>query len=317
MKLNHICLLVYVAALRVGAISPTSSSAQLELSPHNEAGKSQGISVHEESVLLQDNEDGGQTGSLSFYHAAQQRMHAWIRPLSLAAVLTTIALQASGMPSSFEIRKDRDVKRYDGYPYFTVLAMGVQWCIYGTCGALRGETTLLTMVEANLPGVVFGIFYCSNYLSFVPSGDERCKALKGYLKGLATLMVLEIIAFMCTPDRAVFYFGMIGSTFSAQVGVSPFKTLPEVLRTKSTRSWPLDLCFWNMVQSLATGGFGLANNDPWVLVPNVLGVIAAGVQFFLIALFWEQSSNESFAKKTDLENTVRIEPVPAEKMSIV
>merc|ERR1719359_1435520 len=109
-------------------------------------------------------------------------MHAWLHPLSAAAVLTTVALQLSPMPSSLEIRRERDVKRYDGYPYFSVLAGATQWCLYGSYAAFTThDMNLLTMVAANGPGVFLGLFYVSNFFRFVPAEDARNSALKKYL----------------------------------------------------------------------------------------------------------------------------------------
>lgn len=225
---------------------------------------------------------------LSFVSHLESKLHQWLRPLSAAAVVTTIALQLSPMPSSVEIKRDRDVKRYDGYPYFSVLAGATQWCLYGSYAAYQlQDMTLLTMVAANSPGMMFGIFYVSNFFRFVPADDVRNAMLKRYLSFGLVLLLAELAACAVLRHGAVFWLGFLGAIGSAQIALSPFKTLPEVLQTRSTRSWPLDLCMWNLIQSWFTGGFGLANNDPWVWVPNLVGVIAAVLQLSLIAAFRE------------------------------
>merc|ERR1719321_2378596 len=93
---------------------------------------------------------------------------------------------------------------------------------------------------------------------------------------------------------AIFVFGILGAIGSAQIALSPFKTLGEVLQTRSTKSWPVDLCWWSFIQSAFTGGFGLAIGDPAIWVPNLIGVIAAGIQLMLVALF-----STSFVKGSD------------------
>jgi solute carrier family 50 protein (sugar transporter) len=197
----------------------------------------------------------------------------------------------SPLPSSLEIKGARNVKRYDGYPYFSVLAGATQWCIYGSFGAYSNrDPTLLTMVAANGPGIFLGIFYITTYLYFVPADDCRCAALKRYLKFGAVLLLAEIIGCVVLGHGAVFWLGLLGSIGSAQIALSPFKTLPEVLRNRSTRSWPLDLCLWNFIQSAATGGFGVANSDPWVWVPNAIGVVAAVIQLSFIVAYREGST---------------------------
>lgn len=182
------------------------------------------------------------------------------------------------------------MKRYDGYPYFAVLAGATQWCLYGSFAAfMLHDQTVLTMVAANGPGVILGIFYVTTFLRFVPTGDARSSALKRYLSFGCALLAIELAGCVAYGRAAVFWLGLLGAIGSAQIALSPFKTLPEVLHTRSTRSWPIDLCLWNLIQSAATGGFGLANNDAWVWVPNAIGVIAAVIQLTLIAAYWEGS----------------------------
>jgi len=232
---------------------------------------------------------GSELLQLSTAGRLTKRLHEWLHPLSAAAVVTTIALQLSPLPSSLEIQKARDVKRYDGYPYFSVLAGASQWCLYGSFAAwMTRDMNLLTMVAANGPGVMLGIFYISNFFRFVPAEDARRAALKRYLSFGGALLLMELIACVTLWRGAVFWLGLLGSIGSAQIALSPFKTLPEVLKTRSTRSWPLDLCLWNLIQSWFTGGFGVANSDPWVWAPNLIGVIAAIIQLSIIAIFWER-----------------------------
>jgi len=228
----------------------------------------------------------------------KQKLHEYLHPLSGAAVVTTIALQLSPLPSTLEIRGAGSVKRYDGYPYFSVIAGATQWCLYGSFAAIMlNNMTLFTMVAANGPGVILGLFYVSTYLRFVPPGDARSAALKRYLMFGCGLLVSELIGCALFGVSAVFWLGLLGAIGSAQIALSPFKTLPEVLNTRSTRSWPLDLCMWNLIQSAATGGFGLANNDAWVWMANAVGVIAAVIQLSLIAAYWEGSAGTTGALK--------------------
>lgn len=190
------------------------------------------------------------------------------------------------------------MKRYDGYPYFTVLAGATQWCIYGAFSAWElQDMTLLTMVAANGPGVVMGLFYISSYFQYVSDEDSRRSSLKRYLQFGCALLCVEFLACHFFARSAVFMLGMLGSAGSAQIALSPFKTLPEVLSTRSTKSWPLDLCMWNFVQSMATGGFGIANSDAWVWVPNAIGVVAAIVQLTFIVVYWSPDDVVESSKK--------------------
>jgi len=247
--------------------------------------QSEGTSLSKTSAGVGTSE----TVQLSRMTRLKMTMHKLLRPLSAAAVITTVALQLSPLPSSMEIKRDQDVKRYDGYPYFSVLAGATQWCLYGSFTShMTGDRNVLTMVAANSPGVFFGLFYITNFFRFVPAGDVRDSALKRYLSIGAVIMLAELVSCVMLGHGAIFWLGLLGAVGSAQIALSPFKTLPEVMRTSSTRSWPLDLCVWNLIQSLATGGFGLSNDDVWVWAPNLIGVIAAVIQLTLIALFWER-----------------------------
>jgi len=261
--------------------------------------------IHVQSSLVADAQSEEATSGASSQQleravstSIQQYLHKFLLPLQGSAVLTTVALQMSPLPSIMEIRRSKSVIRYDGYPYFTVLAGATQWCIYGAFSAWElNDVTLLTMVAANGPGVVMGLFYVWSYFQHVPSGDLRSSALKRYLQLGCMILCMECSACYLFARSAVFMLGMLGSVGSAQIALSPFKTLPEVISTRSTKSWPLDLCLWNFFQSVATGGFGIANSDAYVWVPNAIGVIATIVQVTFILMFWSSKEAVESSKK--------------------
>mmetsp|Transcript_130752 Transcript_130752/g.279664 ORF Transcript_130752/g.279664 Transcript_130752/m.279664 type:complete len:332 (+) Transcript_130752:68-1063(+) len=278
-----------LATLRVPGEAP-----ELGTAPSRDQGAGQGPHDPVAAAPLPKSAVQRKRSLLAVVSRVQEVLHERLPPLRFAAVLTTVALQLSPLRSCLEIRRRGDVQRYDGYPYFTVLAGAVQWCVYAAAAtAATGDTTFLTMVEANGPGVLCGTFYVVVFLCCVKPGDARGAALRGYLFGGAALLFAEAIALVVLRGRAVLGLGLLGAIGSAQIALSPFKTLPEVLRTRSTRSWPVDLCLWSFIQSLATGSFGLAIDDAWILVPNLIGVIAAGVQLALIATLSEGSRSSS------------------------
>lgn len=243
--------------------------------------------------LVQTISSGSSSGSSENTNALlriKQKLSPWLHHLQVSAVVTTVALQGSPMRSSLEIRRDADIKRYDGYPYFTVLAGALQWCIYGSTSAIfLKDSSFWTMVFANGPGIFLGIFYVCVFKRHCPKDDIRGPALDRYLMIGLCIMLAEAAAFIVFDKVAITWFGVLGAIGSAQIALSPFKTLPEVLRTKSTKSWPFDLCLWSFIQSTATGGFGFAIADPSIWVPNVIGVIAAGIQLILVAMYREIS----------------------------
>merc|ERR1719420_589136 len=248
---------------------------------------------HFRATSVQHTQSLVQVGTLA---QIKQTLSPWLHHLQVGAVVTTVALQGSPLRSSLEIRRDRDVKRYDGYPYFTVLAGAMQWCIYGSTSALfLSDPSFWTMVFANGPGIFLGLFYISVFKRHCPKDDCRYPALDRYLTIGVLIVLAEAAAFVIFYKTAITWFGVLGAIGSAQIALSPFKTLPEVLETKSTRSWPVDLCLWSFIQSAATGGFGFAIGDPSIWVPNVIGVIAAGIQLTLVAIFREDVNGKNAA----------------------
>lgn len=217
---------------------------------------------------------------------AEEDLRPRLSPLKLAAIVTTVILQLSGLRTILEIQRDRDVKRYDPYPFFAILAGATQWCLYGVAAAMAtGDWTHITMDEANGPGLCFGVFYVTIFFRYCPQNDARRAALRNYLCVGAFLLCVQAIAYYMIRERAVWYLGLLGAVGSAQIAMSPLKTLPEVIRSQSTRSWPFDLCLMNFVQSAATGSFGLASSDAWVWMPNAVGLFCGAFQLVLCAAF--------------------------------
>lgn len=225
-------------------------------------------------------------------------LHLWLTPLRITAVALTVMLQMSPMRSVCEMHLRKDVLRYDGYPFFTVLAGATQWTLYGAAAAwATRDTTYYTMIESNGPGVILGLFYICVYCKYVKVGDERRGNMRRYLSAGFSVLVVEIVSLFVWHRKAVFWFGFVGAIGSVQIGAAPFCTIREVIETRSTACWPTDLISICFVQSAVTAVFGFCISDSWIWVPNVFGFVAASTQLAFIA--WAAAGQPEAASGLD------------------
>lgn len=213
----------------------------------------------------------------------------WLRPLRVLCIFLTVLLQLSPLRPVLEIRNKGDALQYDGFPFFIMLAGSLQWCMYGAAATVMSHNwNLFTLVESNGPGVVFGLFYVTMYCHCVRAGDARRGAMIRYIFIGGSILLLECLWLAASRRNAIPWIGFLATVLGLLLSIAPLKTLPEVLRTKSTAGWPTDLIVMCFIQSAVMVAFAWCIHDLWIMLPNIFGTIAAGLQL-LVILAMQQS----------------------------
>mmetsp|Transcript_21072 Transcript_21072/g.62888 ORF Transcript_21072/g.62888 Transcript_21072/m.62888 type:complete len:166 (+) Transcript_21072:930-1427(+) len=90
---------------------------------------------------------------------------------------------------------------------------------------------------------------------------------------------------MCAmpPVKALFFCGIISSAWSVVGATSMLTTVPQVLKTKSSKSLPLPLLLAAGISAVLWIMCGVMLRDPWITVPNVCCFCCTG---FALSLCW-------------------------------
>ncbi|KAM9693040.1 sugar transporter SWEET1 isoform 3-T3 [Dama dama] len=190
------------------------------------------------------------------------------------------------------MRMTRSVDNVQFLPFLTTDVNNLSWLSYG---ALKGNWTLITV---NAVGAVLQTLYILVYLHY-------CHRKRAVLLQTTTLLVVLVLGFayfwllVPDPEMRLQHLGLFCSVFtirnSGQSGRftmclvrSVFHPFPQtkVIRTKSTQRLSFSLTIATLLTSASWTLYGFRLKDPYIVVPNLPGILTSFIRFWL---FWKYS----------------------------
>ena len=231
---------------------------------------------------------------------AQMASSAVLWGVSIAGTATSILQNASGLPMLRRVREEGDAARFTRVPLLTMTVTTLQIGLYGIL--LYGYPDGLQLVFGNVVGLcTWGLQFAA--LLFYSHG-ARAKTLLAaqYALALAWGVALPLGVFLAAPAAtpmatrqtivAVFMQAANISGF-----LSPVAALREALRDRDLRRTPAALSCVNLANSALWTAYGFLLGDPWIAVPNALGLAIAGAQVavLLFIVRWRKLNPEQAA----------------------
>lgn len=195
--------------------------------------------------------------------------------ISIAPPIGFLGLQMSGFPTIQRILADGTTGALSPLPFVSLLANCTVWSLYGL---LKSDLTVL------LPN---GIGLCTGaYYTYV-FNKHTARPIGTVLGGAATIIAVAVVAATVLPaEKAAGAMGWGGSCLAVCLMASPLATMQTVLRERSTRALPFATSAATFANATLWTAYGLlVSRDPFVYVPNVLGMAAGAVQLALFARF--------------------------------
>jgi len=160
----------------------------------------------------------------------------------------------------------------------------VNCAAYLSLGVLRKDKNL---VIANFPGFVFGLFYLFSCLILATKDNrfnvtERSEQLTLGLS--SALAVVLVTSRWLSTEAANALIGNFAMVMSICMFAAPLSTVRQVLRERNSASINLGFLSGQMANCTMWTSYGAATNDPYVLVPNALGLLLGLGQFGLVGL---------------------------------
>merc|ERR1719160_1721781 len=183
-------------------------------------------------------------------------------------VCGNIMVQLSPFPSVRRWAARGCTGEADAAPYVAIAFGGAQWCFYGLFAWwVTGRTGFLILVHSNFLGAVCGPYYVKTFFLNCRN-EESLRSLQKYLSAVASLALLQCCALSILPaERALFLIGIISSFCSFINATSVLVTVPQVIRTKNSRSIPGPYAIANLLSSLVWSLCGYILSDPCVMMP--------------------------------------------------
>jgi len=196
---------------------------------------------------------------------------------SFVALVITIVMYMSGMPTVMEIHKKNDSS---GIPYFPWCVQVINCLMWFQYGQMSDNNTLII---CNGVGATLGVFYLAVVLRY---SRGKSGLLKPYgITVAATCVLLSYIGTLEDVDNAIFQSGMLSSGMSISMFASPLADVAKVVQEKDTSSMIFGQSLMFFLCTLSWTGFGFFINDRFVMIPNMIGSCFAGVQLVLFRLY--------------------------------
>ncbi|KAB1260459.1 Sugar transporter SWEET1 [Camelus dromedarius] len=199
--------------------------------------------------------------------------------LSGACVLFTLGMFSTGLSDLKHMRMTRSVDSVQFLPFLTTDVNNLSWLSYG---ALKGNGTLIVV---NAVGAVLQTLYILVYLHY-------CHRKRAVLLQTAILLGVLVLGFgyfwLLVPDleTRLQQLGLFCSVFTISMYLSPLADLAKVIQSKSTQRLSFSLTIATLLSSASWTLYGFRLNDPYIVVPNLPGILTS---FIRLWLFWKYS----------------------------
>mmetsp|Transcript_12289 Transcript_12289/g.13174 ORF Transcript_12289/g.13174 Transcript_12289/m.13174 type:complete len:247 (+) Transcript_12289:95-835(+) len=220
----------------------------------------------------------------------------WIKFCSNMAPMAAIFVFMAPYPTIRQVVKDKSVGSLPLLPYSSMISNCILWFVYG----------ILTQEKkvwfTNLIGLVFGLFYFSRFIKYVPPksltlpGTVR-QHMQACLGIIAATSIWVLICYLTVRRKnqwmlyASIMVGKAAVLFCLLMFASPLSALKTVLKTRSARSIPLPFTLATILNCFFWSVAGLGEfHDFNIYFPNLMGLAFGLIQVALKILFENGSS---------------------------
>jgi uncharacterized protein with PQ loop repeat len=196
-------------------------------------------------------------------------------------IASSVMVQVSPFPQVLRWKSQESTGQSDAAPFVSIAFGGCQWCFYGLFAwIVTGNSGFLVLVQANVLGAVLGTYYLSEFHRNCCS-EMSMSSLKRYLAAISILVLVQVCAVTSLPvERALLLTGLVSSLCSFLSASAVLVTVPEVLRSKDSRSIPGIFAFANLCSSIIWSLCGWLLHDPMVLLPALFSVCCTTIALY-------------------------------------
>lgn len=210
--------------------------------------------------------------------------------LSNCCLVVTIAMFSSGIPECMGMMKRKSTGNVQFLPFLMTCVNCFAWLSYGRLN----HNTLLIYV--NGIGALLQLFYMIIFI--VVTTDKKSPSKLSLLTFTCLIASHALIQAMFTTEQAVQVFGTICCFITVLMFASPLAQLKTVMLTRSTATLSFPLTFTSFLCGSFWTLFGLAMQDNYIIIPNILGLATSLFRFYLFSKY--RSSPSQSASKLSL-----------------
>jgi solute carrier family 50 protein (sugar transporter) len=230
---------------------------------------------------------------------------AFITTIKILTTFAQIATRLSPAPDLYHVHKQRSTGVMAFTPIIAMLLCNHVW--YGKVCTSGGDSRLLTtslfprLIYAYVVENIFPLFsvcvfgdivltiYIIIYAKWCP---DRAYVVKAIGMGAIPIVLVSIYAILVAVGaidqsrrRLGLVLGYIADVTTLALFVSPFEKVKLVIQTKSAAAIPVLLCSIIFVNSGLWLLNGIVDDDLFIVVPNIVGVLLSASQLTLYFIY--------------------------------
>ncbi|POM77475.1 MtN3-like protein [Phytophthora palmivora] len=206
--------------------------------------------------------------------------------LHMTTAVIQIGMNLSPAPDMYRVHKSKTTGQMALLPLVLMCFNNHLWLLYGLL-----TKSIFPLSAAALAGEIAGVIFTSVYYRWARNTLEARRTCSAAFIGmvLVTLYVFLGVAGKTDQsyDQVVQSLGYVGATINICMYASPLATIKVVLETKSSASLPINLCTMICLNCCMWVATSIVDNDMFVLIPSVIGLVFSGVQLPLYFMYRE------------------------------
>lgn len=212
--------------------------------------------------------------------------------LSMVGTATAIVQNLSGFPLLRRVCQDPEGSApYTPLPILTMTVTCIQIGLYGVF--TLGWPNCLQLALCNGLGALFWLVNLVVFVRHAQTPWQRARLLAAYAAALAWALGLPLGLYVgsslpaLTQQTTLAVFMQLAN-FSGFL--SPVASLREAWRVGDAQRVPAMLSWVNLVNSAVWTAYGVLLPDPWIWVPNMVGIGLSGAQVAILLLLRARGS---------------------------
>ncbi|CAD5186131.1 bidirectional sugar transporter SWEET4-like [Musa acuminata AAA Group] len=211
-----------------------------------------------------------------------------------------LGLFLSPVTTFVRIWKKGSVEQFSPIPYVATLLNCMMWVVYGLPMVHPHSMLVITI---NGSGLAIELSYVLLFLVY-SHGSKRLKVLLMLLAETAFVaaVALLVLTLAHTHERRSMIVGVLCVFFGTMMYAAPLSVMRLVIQTKSVEYMPLFLSLASFFNGVCWTAYALIRFDPYITIPNGLGVVFSVAQLMLYATYYKSTQRqiEAVKRKTEM-----------------
>ncbi|GLT80174.1 hypothetical protein SLA2020_516270 [Shorea laevis] len=208
----------------------------------------------------------------------------------VAGNLFAFGLFLSPIPTFRRIIRNQSTEEFSGMPYVYALLNCLICLWYGMPLVSPG---IILVATVNSLGAVFQLIYISIFIRYA----EKRKKLRMLGLLISVFVLFSVIVFvsmrLLDPNSRQIFVGYLSVASLISMFASPLLIINLVIKTRSVEYMPFYLSLSTLLMSFAFFSYGMFKHDPFVYVPNGIGMLLGSTQLALYAYYSSASGEDS------------------------